>query len=73
VLLIISLKFFVFFTEPLNSARRIYQFLFPGKEGMALGTNFDFDVLLGGPCLKGCPAGAFDGGFLVLGMNVLFH
>ena len=46
------LKFFIFFAEPLDAAGGIDKLLFAGKKRMALGANFNSDILPGGPDLK---------------------
>jgi hypothetical protein len=45
--LFVVLIFFVFFTKPFDTARRINQLLFPCEEGMTLGTNFDLYIFFG--------------------------
>jgi hypothetical protein len=41
---LLILKFFVFFSETLDTAGRIHQLLFAGKKRVALGTNFHANV-----------------------------
>ena len=67
------LKFFIFFAEPFDSAGRIYQFLFSGKEWMAFGTNFHINFGLCGSNLKIVATGAFDDRFRIRRMNRCFH
>src|SRR5699024_924096 len=59
--------------EHIHAAAGIHQLLLARKERVALGTYFDFDVLLGRPGLNHVAAGAGDGGLLVVGMYILLH
>ena len=59
--------------ETLDTSACIYQLLLAGKERMAVGANFNADVLLCGTCLKGVAAGAGNRRPLILGMDSLFH
>jgi hypothetical protein len=67
------LKFLVFFTKSFNTPGRIHQFLFAGKKRMALGANFNTDVLAGRADFHDIATGAFDVGFRILRMNIRFH
>jgi hypothetical protein len=63
----------VFLPEPFYAARRVNELLFAGKERMAGGTNFHFDVLYGGTSLDNVPAGAGYRRFFIFGMNLVSH
>jgi hypothetical protein len=63
----------VLFSKPFNPTRCIHQFLFAGKKGMALRTNFHANVFFGGPHLNGITAGTLDGRWSILWMNIFFH
>ena len=56
-----------------HASAGIHQLLLARKERVALGTYFDFDVLLGRPGVDHIAAGAGDGGLLVVGMYILLH
>jgi hypothetical protein len=70
---LLILEFFVFFSEPLDAAGRIDQFLFTGEKWMAFGADFHADVLFGGSNLNGIAAGTLDTRVLISGMYVGFH
>ena len=70
---LLILKFFVFFSESLDAAGCVDQFLFTGEKRMALGADFHADVLFGGSNLNGIAAGTLDIRVLVSGMYVGFH
>ena len=72
-LLFFGLKFRVFLAETLNAARSVDQFLFPGEKRVALGTNFNRNILLCRTNFNFIAAGALDGGVVVLGMGIRFH
>ena len=59
--------------EAIDTAAGIYQLLLAGEEGMALGTNFNAQILLGGTGLEDIAANTGYGSLLVLRMNALFH
>ena len=59
--------------ESVNTAAGIYQFLSAGKERMAFGANFHFDVFFGGTGFELGTASTFDRGLYVVGMDSLFH
>ena len=59
--------------ELINASACINKLLLAGEEGMALGTNFHADILLGGAGLDHVTAGTGDGGLLVVGMDALLH
>ena len=63
----------VLLVELINTAAGIDQLLLAGVEGVALGADFNGDVLLGGTGLNDGPAGAADGGLLVIGMDARLH
>lgn len=61
------------FLESVNASARIYQLLFAGEEGVALGTDFNADVVLRRTRGNFISANAFDDGFFILGMYSVFH
>jgi hypothetical protein len=67
------LEFLVFLAETFNPAGRVDQLLFTGKKGMALGADFNPNVLFRGTCLYHIPASALDGRLNIIRMNVRFH
>ena len=70
---LLILKFFIFFAEAFNSTGRVNELLLAGEKGMALGANFNPDILFGGSCLDDTPACAFDGCLSVFWMDTCFH
>ncbi len=65
--------FTIFLLKSFNPSGGIQKFLFPGKEGMAVGTNLNTDLLLGTLRFEGRPAGAFDHRFKNFGVDIFFH
>jgi len=63
----------VFGLKLLNAALRKHRPLLTGKERVALGTDFHFNLLIGGTCLKSVTTGTGNLCGMILGMNVLFH
>jgi hypothetical protein len=63
----------VAFLEPFNTPCGVDQFLLAGEERMAGGADLRADFLLGGAGLKIVAAEAFDGNFVVLGVDSFFH
>ena len=63
----------VLLVELVHASAGVNQFLLAGIEGVALGADFNRDVLFGGASLNDIAAGAADSGRLVFGMNTLFH
>lgn len=61
------------FLKALNASACIDQLLLAGKERMAVGANFNADILLCGACLKGVATGTGNRRPLILGMDSLFH
>ena len=59
--------------EPINTSTGVNQLLLAGIERVALGTDFDTDVLLGGTGSKSITTGAADGSLFVLGMDAFSH
>jgi len=59
--------------KPLHTSCGVHDLLLPRHEGVALGTDFGFDLLLGGSRLEHIPANTGNGGFLVFRMDSLFH
>ena len=63
----------VLLVELIHTAAGVDQLLLAGEEGVALGADFNGDVLLGGTGLDHIAAGAANGGLLVIGMDTLLH
>ena len=63
----------VLLVEFIHAAAGVDQLLLAGVEGVALGADFNGDVLLGGAGLDHIAAGAADRGGLIVGMNASFH
>ncbi len=63
----------VFFLEPFHAAGRIHDLLLPRHKRMALGTDFYFNIFLGGPGFNNITADAGNGRFLIFRMNTFFH
>ena len=63
----------VLLVELINTAAGVDQLLLAGVEGVAVGADFNGDVLLGGAGLDDGAAGASDGGLLILGMDSFLH
>jgi hypothetical protein len=59
--------------EPFNAAGGIHELLFPRKERMTLGTDFEMDFGLGGTGTECFSARTFDHGVDVIRMNAGFH
>ena len=59
--------------ETINTSTGVNQLLLAGIEGVALGADFDTDVLLGRTGSKGVTAGATDRGLFVVGMDAFSH
>lgn len=59
--------------ESVHSAACIDQLLLAGVEGVALGTNFDLDILLGGSSLNHIAACTANGGLLIVGVDSFLH
>ena len=59
--------------ETVNTSTGVNQLLLAGIERVALGANFNLDILLGGAGGKGVTAGATDGSLLVLRMDAFSH
>ena len=59
--------------ELFNAAAGVDELLLASIEGMALGADFNRDVLTGGASLYDCAARTFDGGGLIVGMDTFFH
>jgi hypothetical protein len=67
------LKFSVLFTETLNAACGVDQFLFSGEKGMTLGTNFNGNILFGAPYLDRGAAGTLNGRVGIVRVDIWFH
>ena len=59
--------------ELIHAAAGVDQLLLAGVEGVALGADFNGDVLPGGAGLNDGAAGAADGSRLIIGMDASFH
>ena len=59
--------------EALNTSAGVNQLLLAGIERVALGADFNTNILLGGTSLNYIAASALDGGRLIIGMNALFQ
>ena len=59
--------------ETINTSTGVNQLLLAGIERVALGADFNTDLLLGGAGGEGVAASATDGGLLVLRMDAFFH
>ena len=67
------LSFFVAAVEFIDTTGGIDEFLFTGKEGVALGADTDFVFRTGGLDVPDFAASAGNGGIAVSGMDILFH
>ena len=68
-----SSLFFVTTVEFVDTTGGVNEFLFAGKEGVALGADADFVLFAGGLDVPDFAAGASHDGIAVLGMKILFH
>ena len=59
--------------ELINTSAAVNEFLAAGVEGVALGADFNFDVLFGGTGLDDCTTRASDSSLFVLGMDTFLH
>ena len=59
--------------EAVYASAGINQLLLAGKERMALGTNFNPDLALGGTGLKGITTGTLYNSLFIIGMNAFSH
>lgn len=59
--------------EALDASTGVDQLLLTGKERVALGTNFNSDVLLRGKNLDDITAVAGNGGLFAYGMDAFLH
>ncbi len=59
--------------EALDASAGVDQLLLTGKERVALGTNFNSDVLLRGKNLDNITAVAGNGGLFAYGMDAFLH
>ena len=59
--------------EPVNPSTSVNQLLLAGIEGVALGADFNTNVLLGGTGRKDVATGTTDRGLFVLGMDTFLH
>ena len=63
----------VLLVELVNTAAGVDQLLLAGVERVALGADFNGDVLTGRAGLDDVAAGAADGGVKILGMYAFLH
>jgi hypothetical protein len=63
----------VFLVETINTSTGVNQLLLAGVERVALGADFNLDVLFGGAGLNDLAACASDGRLLVLGVDTFLH
>lgn len=63
----------VLLVELVHAAAGVDELLLAGVERVALGADFNRDVLLGGTGLNHVAAGAANRGRLIIGMNTFFH
>ena len=59
--------------ETVNTSTGVNQLLLAGIERVALGADFNLDVLLGGTSGKLVATSATDSGLFVSGMDAFFH
>ena len=59
--------------ETVNTSTSIDQLLLAGIERVALGADFNTDVLLGGTSRKDVATGTADGSLFVVGMDAFSH
>ena len=59
--------------ETVNTSTGIDQLLFAGIERVALGADFNTDVLLGGTGRKDVATSTADGSLFVVGMDAFLH
>ena len=72
-LLRLFLKLGVFSPEPLDATSRVQQFLFTGKKGMTLGTDFNANILFSRTYFDDVAAGTGNGRIVIIRVNVSFH
>ena len=61
------------FLETVHATAGIDKLLFTGKKRVAFRANFHTDIAFGGRGFNHFAAGAGDGRFLILGMDIFFH
>ena len=59
--------------EPINASTGVNQLLLAGIERVALGADFNTDVLLGGASRKDVATSTADGSLFVVGMDAFSH
>ena len=59
--------------EPINASTGVNQLLLAGIERVALGADFNTDVLLGGASRKDVATSTTDGSLFVVGMDAFSH
>ena len=59
--------------EPINTSTGVNQLLLAGVERVALGADFNSDVLLGGTGRKDVATGTANRGLVVFGMESFLH
>ena len=63
----------VLLVELVNAAAGVNELLLAGVEGVALGADFNDDVLLGAAGFDDLAASAADGGLLIVGVDSRLH
>ena len=63
----------VFLVETVHAAACIHKLLLAGIERVALGANFNLNVLFGRTSLNNCTTRASDSSLFVLGMDTFLH
>ena len=59
--------------EAIHTSAAVHQLLLAGKEGMALGANFNLQFRLGGTGFERLAAHATDDRLAILGMDLFLH
>lgn len=59
--------------ETIHASTRIYQLLTAGKEGVALGADFNLELALYRAALEGFAASAAHDAFAIIGMDIALH
>ena len=59
--------------EPINTSTGVNQLLLAGIERVALGADFNSDVLLSGTGRKDVATGTANGSLFVIGMDTFLH
>ena len=70
---LLFLKLCVFSAKTFDAPGSVHKLLFAGEKRVALGANFDPNVIFRGPCLKNISAGTLNRCHGVVWMDVRFH